>query len=72
MDPRGSRMTPERAARSAVTAVFFLNGFLFAALVARMPAIRDHAGVTNGELGIALASLAIGAVVAMPGGSPRP
>jgi MFS family permease len=66
MDPRGSRMSPERAARGAVTAVFFLNGFLFVSLVARMPAIRDHAGVTNGELGIALASVAIGAVVAMP------
>jgi MFS family permease len=59
-------MTPERAARGAVTAVFFLNGFLFGSLVARMPAIRDHAGVTNGELGLALASVAVGAVVAMP------
>jgi MFS family permease len=56
----------ERAARGAVTAVFFLNGFLFGSLVARMPAIRDHAGVTNGELGLALACVAIGAVVAMP------
>src|SRR5918999_5393094 len=59
-------VTPERAARGAVTAVFFLNGFLFGSLVARMPAIRDHAGATNGELGIALASVAVGAVVAMP------
>jgi MFS family permease len=59
-------MKPERAARGAVTAVFFLNGFLFGSLVARMPAIRDHAGVTNGELGLALASVAVGAVVAMP------
>jgi MFS family permease len=57
---------PERAARGAVTAVFFLNGFLFGSLVARMPAIRDHAGVTNGELGLALACVAVGAVVAMP------
>ena len=56
----------ERAARGAVTAVFFLNGFLFGSLVARMPAIRDHAGVTNGELGLALACVAVGAVVAMP------
>jgi MFS family permease len=59
-------MNPVRAARGAVTAVFFLNGFLFGSLVARMPAIRDHAGVTNGELGLALASVAVGAVVAMP------
>jgi MFS family permease len=57
---------PDRAARSAVTAVFFLNGFMFGSLVARMPAIRDHAGVTNGELGLALACVAVGAVVAMP------
>jgi MFS family permease len=59
-------MSPERAARGAVTAVFFINGALFGSLVARMPAIRDHAGVTNGELGVALASVAVGAVVAMP------
>jgi MFS family permease len=57
---------PERAARGAVTAVFFINGFLFGSLVARMPAIRDHAGVTNGELGLALACVAVGAVAAMP------
>jgi MFS family permease len=59
-------VSPERAARGAVTAVFFINGALFGSLVARMPAIRDHAGVTNGELGVALASVAVGAVVAMP------
>jgi MFS family permease len=49
-----------------VGAVFFLNGALFGSLVARMPAVRDHAGVTNGELGLALACVAIGALVAMP------
>jgi MFS family permease len=59
-------VSPERPARSAVTAVFFLNGFLFGSLVARMPAIRDHAGLTNGELGVALACVAVGAVTAMP------
>jgi MFS family permease len=59
-------MSPARAARGAVTAAFFVNGFLFGSLVARMPAIRDHAGVTNGELGFALACVAAGAVVAMP------
>jgi MFS family permease len=59
-------MSPARAARGAVTAVFFINGALFGSLVARMPAIRDHAGVTNGELGLALACVAAGAVVAMP------
>jgi MFS family permease len=59
-------VSPQRPARSAVTAVFFLNGFLFGSLVARMPAIRDHAGLTNGELGLALACIAAGAVIAMP------
>jgi MFS family permease len=59
-------VSPQRPARSAVTAVFFLNGFLFGSLVARMPEIRDHAGLTNGELGLALAFVAAGAVIAMP------
>jgi MFS family permease len=55
-----------RAARSAVTAIFALNGVLFGAWAARIPAIRDHAGLSDGELGLVLACIAVGAISAMP------
>jgi fucose permease len=55
-----------RRARAAVACIFALNGLLFGCFAARMPAIRDRAGLSDGEQGIALACLALGAVVAMP------
>jgi MFS family permease len=55
-----------RQARAAVTAVFFLNGLIFGSWAARIPAVRDHVGLSDGELGIALACGAIGSIVAMP------
>ncbi len=59
-------MTAARHARVAVTAIFFLNGAIFGSWAARIPAIRDRLSLSNGELGIALASIACGAVLAMP------
>ncbi len=55
-----------RRARAAVAAVFALNGLLFGCFAARLPAVRDRVGLTDGEQGLALACLALGAVVAMP------
>ncbi len=55
-----------RQARGAVSAVFFLNGLIFGSWAARIPAVRDHVGLSDGELGIALACGAIGSIVAMP------
>ncbi|HEX5899127.1 MAG TPA: MFS transporter [Solirubrobacteraceae bacterium] len=57
--------TPEQA-RSAVTAIFFLNGLIFGAWAARIPAVRDHVGLSDGELGIVLACAAVGSILAMP------
>jgi len=59
-------MTEVRRARHAVTAIFLLNGLLFGSWAARIPAIRDRLALSDGELGIALAFLPIGAIVAMP------
>jgi MFS family permease len=59
-------MTDARRARGAVTAIFFLNGLLFGSWAARIPAIRDRLALSDGELGLALAFLPIGAIVAMP------
>jgi MFS family permease len=55
-----------RQARGAVAAVFFLNGFVFGSWASRIPAVRDHVGLSDGELGLALACGAIGSIVAMP------
>jgi MFS family permease len=57
--------TPKQA-RGAVTAIFFLNGLIFGEWAARIPAVRDRVGLSDGELGIVLACAAIGSIVAMP------
>jgi MFS family permease len=65
--------TPKQA-RSAVTAIFLLNGLIFGAWAARIPAVRDRVGLSDGELGIVLACAAVGSILAMPiagGGAAR-
>jgi predicted MFS family arabinose efflux permease len=52
--------------RVAITAVFFVNGALFASWASRIPALSDRVGATTGALGLALLAPAVGAVVAMP------
>ena len=49
--------TPKQA-RAAVTAIFFLNGLIFGEWAARIPAVRDRVGLSDGELGIVLACAA--------------
>ena len=55
-------MTP----RAGVTAVFFVNGALFATWASRIPALSGRVGATPGVLGLALLAPAVGAVLAMP------
>jgi fucose permease len=55
-----------RRARGAVTAIFFLNGLLFGAWAARIPAVRERLELSEGQLGLALAFLSLGALLAMP------
>lgn len=52
--------------RAAITAVFFVNGALFASWASRIPALSDRVGASTGVLGLALLAPAAGAVVAMP------
>jgi predicted MFS family arabinose efflux permease len=49
-----------------VALVFFLNGFVYASWVPRLAEIRAALELSEGQLGIALLMLAIGALVAMP------
>jgi MFS family permease len=39
---------------------------MFGSWAARIPAVRDHVGLSDGALGLALACAAVGAIVAMP------
>ncbi|MGC5003121.1 MFS transporter [Streptomyces sp. NBC_00353] len=55
-----------RRARFAIAAVFTVHGAVTGSFATRVPWIQDHAGVSAGQLGIALAFPAIGASLAMP------
>jgi MFS family permease len=55
-----------RRARFAVAAVFCVHGAVTGSFATRIPWIQEHAGVSPGLLGLALAFPAIGASVAMP------
>ncbi|HCA86089.1 MAG TPA: MFS transporter [Streptomyces sp.] len=52
--------------RFAVAAVFAVHGAVTGSFATRVPWIQDHAGISAGQLGLALAFPAIGASVAMP------
>ncbi len=53
-------------ARYAVAAVFCVHGSVTGSFATRIPWIQDHAGLSAGQLGFALAFPALGASVAMP------
>jgi MFS family permease len=55
-----------RAARVAVTVVFFASGAAYGSWVARIPSLQDDLDATKSELGLALFGVAAGAVVALP------
>jgi fucose permease len=53
-----------RAARIAVSVLFVANGAVSASILPRLPAIKDGLGLTNGELGAALAAVPVGGLIA--------
>ncbi|MEU9054067.1 MFS transporter [Streptomyces sp. NPDC048384] len=55
-----------RRARYAVASVFAVHGAVTGSFATRVPWIQDHAGVSAGQLGLALAFPALGASVSMP------
>ncbi|MFJ4004597.1 MFS transporter [Streptomyces sp. NPDC090023] len=55
-----------RRARYAVAAVFAVHGAVTGSFATRVPWIQEHAGLSAGQLGFALAFTALGASVAMP------
>src|SRR3954463_5950280 len=59
---------PDRHARAATTAVFFLTGAVFAAWSTRLPAIKEDLHLTNGALAVAILGLEAGAIAGLPAG----
>jgi Na+/melibiose symporter-like transporter len=55
-----------RHARWANTAFFLLLGIVFGSWVARIPAVQNRLGLSDGQLGVALLSVTVGAMLAMP------
>ena len=55
-----------RSATRATYAVFIASGFAFASWASRIPAVRDHLGLTSADLGLVLLSIAGGSVVSLP------
>ncbi len=52
--------------RIAVKIAFFLNGFVYANWVSRLPRIQEQYHADNGTIGMVLLAMSIGAVGAMP------
>lgn len=57
---------PDRAhrARAAVSAVFLVNGVLYANVVPRLPEVKDRLELSNAALGTAIAAMPFGALLA--------
>jgi MFS family permease len=56
--------TSTRRARAAVSVVFLVNAVLYANLVPRLPEVKDDLGLSNAELGAAIAAMPLGALLA--------
>jgi MFS family permease len=63
-----NRLTSDPGTRRivALCLVFAANGLLFASWVARIPAVRDRLDASEGELGLAILGVTVGAIAAMP------
>ncbi|HEX4245993.1 MAG TPA: hypothetical protein VHY77_10525, partial [Acidimicrobiales bacterium] len=55
----------DRWTRTATVAVFFTHGLLFASWTAHIPQVKNHLGLTDGTLGLALLGAPAGSVSAM-------
>ncbi|MFC7467030.1 MFS transporter [Actinomadura keratinilytica] len=55
-----------RRARYAVAAVFCAHGAVTGSFATRVPWIQEHAQISAGQLGLALAFPAVGAALTMP------
>lgn len=56
----------QRRAYAANASLFLINGVGFASWVSRIPYVREHIGLTDGQLGRALFAMALGAIMSFP------
>jgi hypothetical protein len=68
MLPRRSGFVPLWRARTAVTTLFALGGFVFAGWAVRIPAVAHRMHAAPGELGLALLAMSVAAVATMSAG----
>ncbi|CAN5158084.1 MFS transporter [soil metagenome] len=61
--------TYARAWRNAVFVVFAVNGFANAAWISRMPAVRDHLGISTTQVGFLILGVSIGAIIGVSAAS---
>ena len=52
--------------RSAVSTIFFINGVVLASWVPHIPAVKAVHGLSDGQLGMVLLAMAVGAVLTLP------
>ena len=64
--PMTAALAPSRAraARLAVSVLFFANGAIAASILPRLPAIKEALGLSNAELGAAVAAMPAGGLIA--------
>jgi len=61
----GAGNATSRTQRAATVAAFVSHGLLFASWTAHIPQVKDHIGLTDGSLGLALLGAPVGSVAAM-------
>jgi fucose permease len=59
-------MAPPVTARRAVSTIFFVNGMVLASWLPHIPAVKGRLAISDGELGLVLLCMAIGALLALP------
>jgi MFS family permease len=59
-------LSPVRRARFAVAAVFLANGIIMGTWAAHIPLVEERLAISHSTLGLALFSMALGALLAMP------
>ncbi len=64
--PPASADSTVRRARTAVYAVFAVNGLILATWISRIPALRDALDLSASQVGLVLLSMSGGAVLALP------
>lgn len=57
---------PVSRARLAVATIFLVNGVVLASWVPHIPAVKAQHGLSDGQLGLLLLCMAIGAILALP------